>query len=188
MAGRVYTIGHSNLETGRLVDLLRANGVDTVVDVRSQPFSKLYPRFNRRELGEALRLEHIRYSFMGDSLGGRPAAREFYDDDGHVSYARWARSGDFQDGLRRLRSAATRYTVALLCSEEDPSHCHRHLLIARELAFQGWPPSDILHIRGDGRVVPSGELGQQASLLGESGWRSPQSVLHKVRPSTSSAV
>ncbi len=188
MESRLFTIGHSNLEIDRLIELLRANGVDTVVDVRSQPFSKLYPRFNRRELSEALKGAGLRYAFMGDSLGGRPEDAGHYDADGHVNYGRWSQSPEFQTGLQRVAAEATRCSLALLCSEEDPSACHRHLLIARELTSQGWPVSNILHIRADGRVVPSGELGQQASLLGASGWRSPQSVSHKVRPSTSSAV
>lgn len=188
MESEIFTIGHSNFEISKLIQLLRANEVDTIVDVRSQPFSRLYSRFNRRELRDSLRSGGFRYSFMGDSLGGRPEGGVYYDVDGHVSYSRWSQSEAFQDGLRRLRAAAARYRLALLCSEEDPAACHRHLLIARELTSQGWSPSSILHIRGDGRVLASGEVGQQPSLLGASEWRSPQSVLHKVRPSTSSAV
>lgn len=183
---KVFTVGHSALPGARLLDLLRAHSIDTVVDIRSQPYSRLHPQHNREALRDLLKSHGIRYAFMGDALGGRPKDPRHYDEEGHVDYASWSRSPDFQHGLTRLTRSLRKYRVALLCSEEDPNQCHRHLLIARALLNTGWHPSNIVHIRAKGTVISEDALAHQLGLDGESAWRSPQSVLHKVLPSTSS--
>lgn len=183
---RVFTVGHSTLPGPRLLELLRAHSIDTVVDVRSQPYSRLHPQHNRESLRDLLKSHGIRYAFMGDSLGGRPKDPRHYDDEGHVDYSSWSCSTDFQDGLTRLTRSLRKYRVALLCSEEDPNQCHRHLLIARALLSRGWSPSDIVHIRAKGTVISEEALAHQLGLDGDAAWRSPQSVLHKVLPSISS--
>jgi uncharacterized protein (DUF488 family) len=53
-----------------------------------------------------------------------------------------------------LRRGAERYRVAIMCSEEDPTHCHRRLLVAKVLLEEGLT---IGHIRGDGRCERESE-------------------------------
>jgi uncharacterized protein (DUF488 family) len=184
----LFTIGHSNQAFESLVGNLRAYTIESVVDVRSQPVSRYTPHFDRGELTWRLQEAGIRYAFMGDVLGGRPAGAEYYDEDGHVRYDLWSASDAFRAGIRQLRQAAPRRRVALLCSEEDPEACHRHLLIARVLTNDGWPGARIVHIRGDGSCLTDDSIPVQGGLFGaEVEWRSPQSVLHKVRPGTSSS-
>ena len=43
----------------------------------------------------------------------------------------------------------------MLCSEEDPSHCHRRLLVGRVLRQR---KIEVQHIRGDGTVQAEDEL------------------------------
>lgn len=184
----IFTIGHSNQTFEALLANLRAYEIDAVVDVRSQPVSKYTPHFNRGDLTWRLQEAGIKYAFMGDTLGGRPDGREFYDEQGYVRYDLWSASDAFQDGIVRLRQSAERRRSAVLCSEEDPQACHRHLLIARVLASAGWPGSRIAHIRGDSSYVTDASIAVQPDMFGgEVGWRSPQSVLHKVQRSTSSS-
>jgi uncharacterized protein (DUF488 family) len=187
-ADYIFTVGHSNTALGVLLDNLRAYGVEALVDVRSQPYSKYTPHFNRPELTSTLQEEGIRYAFMGDTLGGRPEGREFYDDEGYVRYDRWSESDRFREGIAKLKGSAARRRTAVLCSEEDPEACHRHLLIARVLASDGWPASRIAHIRGDGSCTLDEAIAVQQDLFGgEVAWRSPRSVLHKVQRSASSS-
>ena len=40
-----------------------------------------------------------------------------------------------QGGLRRLVDGATRHRMAVMCSEENPTSCHRHRLITRALSM-----------------------------------------------------
>jgi hypothetical protein len=57
-----------------------------VVDVRSYPYSRIAPHFNREELDTALCRASTRYLFFGEELGGRPSREEHYDEDGHARY------------------------------------------------------------------------------------------------------
>lgn len=154
----VYTIGHSNLSIIRFLALLSMHGITCVADVRSVPFSRFYPQFNKDALAGSLREKNIRYVFMGDVLGGRIQDRECYlskmlpDRKIHIaelvdfnilSHKTW-----FLSGIGELEAIAAKERTALLCSEEDPDRCHRHLLIARKLMEDG---HSILHIRSDGR-------------------------------------
>lgn len=148
--GLAFSIGHSNHSMERLVALLNAQGIATVFDVRSAPYSRHCPQFNRENLMDQLRCEGIGYVFAGEELGGRPEDPALYDEDGRVNYFRLAQTRAFQRGLERLIEAALRERVAMLCSEEDPDHCHRRLLIARALLDRG---VDTLHLRGDGSVA-----------------------------------
>src|SRR5262249_45729072 len=114
---------------------------------------------------------NIKYLFMGEELGGRPDGDEFYDTDNHVLYGYVAESSVLLDGIRRLKELGNVSRVAIMCSEEDPTICHRHLLIGRVLAEQR---VNLLHIRGNGHIQTEEELTQpeekpayEQSLWGE---------------------
>lgn len=153
----LYSIGHSNHPLDAFLDLLRTHGIEVLVDVRSAPYSRYVPHFNPANLKTALKEAGFQYIYMGKELGGRPDGAEFYDADGHVRYDRLAESPLFLAGLDRLISGAERYRVAMMCSEENPTDCHRRLLITRVLAGRGLP---VQHIRGDGRIETEAELAE----------------------------
>ena len=69
----IYTIGHSDHSVAAFVDLLRQHGITTVVDVRSQPYSRWAHQFNRETLARDLKELGFTYAFMGNALGGRPS-------------------------------------------------------------------------------------------------------------------
>lgn len=145
----VYTIGHSNHSPETFLELLRGHAVDEVVDVRSSPASRYYPQFNHGVLSDALERAGIDYVFLGGELGGRPADRSRYDEDGRVDYARLADTDLFDDGIGRVVRAADERRVALMCSEKDPQDCHRALLIARAIEDRGVA---VEHILADGSI------------------------------------
>jgi hypothetical protein len=159
---RLFTIGHSNHEFARFVELLRNAGVTAVADVRSQPFSQRYPQFNRAELRSGLADAEIAYAFLGDELGGRPRDSTLYDMEGRVRYERVRQTTFFQKGLDRLETALDSFSVALLCSEEDPIVCHRGLMIAPALVERKLLPN---HLRGDNSVETTEDF--EARLLVE---------------------
>jgi uncharacterized protein (DUF488 family) len=179
-APRLFTIGHSNQALEDFLDLLQQQGIEVVADVRTVPRSRYVPHFNAKPLAAALARRAIDYLSLGLELGGRPESDEFYDEQGHVLYGRLAVSPAFQEGIDRVLGEAASYRIALLCSEENPSRCHRHLLIGRVLRERGIAVS---HIRGDGRLETEAELaaredrdGAQPTLfaggLAERPWRS----------------
>jgi uncharacterized protein (DUF488 family) len=151
--------------------------IEVVVDVRSSPYSRFAPHFNTDPLGTSLRAAGLKYVFLGRELGGRPDGT-FYDHEGHVLYGRVARSPLFNEGLERLQRGLRAHRVAVMCAEEDPTDCHRRLLVARVLLDRGVV---VRHVRGDGRVQDEAELGgfPQGELFNgfeESAWRSTRSV------------
>ncbi len=192
---RILSIGHSNQSLEAFLGLLRLHQIEVLVDARSHPYSKHAPHFDARPLKEAVKASGIKYLYLGKELGGRPAGAEFYDADGHVLYGRVAQSPLFLEGIRRLEEGAQKYRIALMCSEENPTSCHRRLLIGRVLAARGLT---LDHIRGDGRIQAEMELantegtqqgGEQPGLFGqreERAWRSTRSVLPR-RPQLSSS-
>lgn len=48
--GEVFTIGHSNHELGEFLGLLKRQGIEALVDVRSHPRSRYAPRFDAAAL------------------------------------------------------------------------------------------------------------------------------------------
>ena len=193
---RIYSIGHSNHTSETFLNLLRAHEVELVVDVRSAPYSRYAPHFARRTLEPSLSEAGITYLFLGRELGGRPGEDEFYDDQGRVLYWRVARTPAFRDGIGHLEQKVTSVRAAILCSEEDPTGCHRRLLVGRVLAERGIA---LEHIRGDGRLVSEADLmagekrarrsgDRQLDLFdgAETTWRSIRSVSRRRRRPSSS--
>ncbi len=188
----LFTIGHSNHSAEHFCGLLRQHGIDVLVDVRSQPYSQYSPHFNRELLKPVVVGSGLQYVFMGEELGGRPPELDCYDDEGHVLYSKLSQSPRFLRGIDRVEKGIEKYRVALMCSEEDPTVCHRFLLIARVLADRG---AALQHIRGDGRIDPHALLandGPDSQMLlfpeakEEKPWRSLRSVLPKPTLPTSS--
>ena len=177
----IYTIGHSNHGLEDFLRLLAARGVEVLVDVRSKPYSRYVPHFNQGALRDFLEKHGIDCRHMGDRLGGMPQERSMYDEEGRVLYRELARSEGFRQGIGELISLASELLVAVMCSEEDPSACHRSLLVGRVLAREG---IEVVHIRGDGRlessVASGGEApGGQTEMFPakEEEWKSTRSVL-----------
>lgn len=124
--------------------MLLDHQIGAVIDVRSAPYSRFVPQFNRKSLGMLLKQADIAYVYLGDDLGGRPSTPDQYDHRGQVCYRRVTESSSFQSGLERVLEGASMYRVALMCSEENPVDCHRALLVAHELWHRDIP---ISHIR-----------------------------------------
>jgi len=146
----IFTIGHSTHSLDELLELLMRYEIEEVVDIRSHPGSRHHPHFNRPVLQKAVETAGMEYRWAGEYLGGRPRGQKETEgwSEGDVEHA--LRKDRFRQGLERLVELATLKRTAILCAEEDPSHCHRSFLVARGLGE--WPNVTVLHIRGDGRV------------------------------------
>jgi uncharacterized protein (DUF488 family) len=121
------------------------------------------PQFNREKLSLALEAADIRYAFMGDSLGGRPADRSLYaPGEEHPDYQLIRSSPAFREGIRALLSLAAAERVAMMCSEGDYRKCHRAMLITPALLEAG---AQVLHIEPEGTTVEAEPEPRQLSLL-----------------------
>lgn len=161
----LYTLGHSNVSADSIIDLLHKHGIKVVVDVRSTPYSQYTPQFNREALEQNLHSNGIEYKFAGEYLGGRPSDPACYKlgavPEGNanylelVDYPKVAKQPWYLKGIKRLIDVAQASPTAIMCSEENPGHCHRHHLITQTLLDQG---VRVVHIRKDGRVEEATKL------------------------------
>jgi uncharacterized protein (DUF488 family) len=144
----IYTVGHSNHPIEKFVSLLTGNDITAIADVRSRPFSRRHPQFNKDRLAAMLAEHGIAYLFLGKELGARSDDPSCYVG-GKVQYSRLAATGLFKSGNKRVLEAAKKYRLALMCAEKEPLDCHRTLLVARALETRG---ASILHILSDGSI------------------------------------
>lgn len=156
---KLYTIGHGNHNFNQFIQLLEDNGIMVLVDVRTAPYSRYNPQFNKEELERVLPNYWMEYVYAGKYLGGRPSDPGLYksrflpDDDvdylHEVDYKEIMKREWFIKAIERLVEMADEQTSVIMCSEEDPASCHRHHLIAKYLIVKH-PEVDVYHIRGDG--------------------------------------
>jgi uncharacterized protein (DUF488 family) len=144
----IYTVGHSNHPIEAFMRLLIDSGITAVADVRSQPFSRRCPQFNKERLAATLAQHEIAYVFLGRELGARSSDESCYEN-GQVQYRRLAATPLFEQGIDRVLAGAKKFRVALMCAEKEPLDCHRTLLVSRALETRG---AVIAHILADGRI------------------------------------
>jgi uncharacterized protein (DUF488 family) len=143
----VCTIGHSNRLIGTFVELLRANEIVRVLDVRTVPRSRHNPQFNRETLAESLGALSIGYTHLPD-LGGLRHARADSFNAGWTNlsfrgYADYMQSPEFAESVQRVAELAISERCALMCAEAVPWRCHRSL-IGDALLVRGVGVEDII--------------------------------------------
>jgi uncharacterized protein (DUF488 family) len=162
-----------------VAELLAAHKIGCLVDVRSTPYSRFKPEFNREALDATLTVAGVRYVFLGDALGGRPDAPECYVD-GKVDYDLVRERDVYKRGLEKLAAARARsMRVAVFCSEGRPEECHRSKLIGPSLVERGIP---VIHIDEAGTLRSQEEMiqrltGGQIGLFGEPSFTSRKRYL-----------
>jgi uncharacterized protein (DUF488 family) len=188
MDTQLWTIGHGLIAVDRLLDLLKQAGIEAVADVRTVPYSNRASQFDRPVLETSLNTSGIRYRYFGKELGGRPKDDAFYDLSGHVYYRRMAETPSFLAGMELLIRGADQKRTVVLCSESDPTKCHRNLLVGRVARQRGATVKHILH-DGSTRMFDD-ELVTQTGLPGMEEadvWRSLVQVRQEPQPNTSSS-
>ncbi|MBI1297162.1 DUF488 family protein [bacterium] len=146
----IFTIGHSTHPIDDFLALLAQHDIRCLVDVRTQPYSRWNPQFNRELLATALKDVGVHYVDMGSSLGGRPDQADLYDPgQERPNYSRQRQTPLYQHGVRDLEVQAQAERTAIMCSEGDPEICHRHNLITPSLIDDGFI---VQHILPDGAI------------------------------------
>ncbi|WBA07772.1 DUF488 family protein [Salinivibrio kushneri] len=133
----IISIGYSRRSIREFIEALVEYDVKYLIDVRTKPFSKYHPEFNKDLLEATLKNAGIKYVFMGDSVGGLPSDSQCYTE-GKVDYRKTADSNVFKHGLERLIKANDLdVNVSIMCAEMKPEQCHRSKLIGEELTKKG---------------------------------------------------
>jgi uncharacterized protein (DUF488 family) len=143
----IFTVGHSTRTVEELVEMLRAHGVERLVDVRTIPRSRHNPQFNRETISKALHNRRLSYRYM-KALGGlRHASRNSINrgwrNASFRGYADYMQTQNFEKALERLVELAEQKSTAIMCAEAVPWRCHRSL-IADALIVRGFEVQDIM--------------------------------------------
>jgi len=148
MSYELYTIGHSNHTIEKFIELASMHSITTVYDVRSHPYSKFNPQFNRETIEEELKIRNIKYYFLGEELGPRSSDQDCYID-GKVQYSCISKTFQFNQGIERLLVEMESNRISIMCAEKDPIICHRTILICRHMRQYD---IEIKHILEDGEI------------------------------------
>ena len=159
----IWTIGHSTRSLKAFVELLRAHGIERLVDVRRFPRSLRHPHFNTEALAEALPAAGLAYRHL-PGLGGfrRPRAgsrNAGWRNASFRGYADYMETEQFAGQLATLLEEARAGRTAYMCAEAVPWRCHRSLisdaLVARGVEVRhilGPGPADAHALRAGARV------------------------------------
>jgi len=153
-----FTIGHSTRPIEEFVRLLRAGGVNIVVDVRTVPRSRTNPHYNADALPAALagyQIGHTRIAELG-GLRGRirdvpPEANGWWSNRSFHNYADHALGDGFRRGLEKLVALGRERRTAVMCSEAVWWRCHRRI-IADWVIGRG---EALFHLNGADGIEPA---------------------------------
>lgn len=154
----IYSIGYSTYKFNSFLSILKKHRIDCLVDVRSLPYSKSFPDYNREVLCKALEDNGIQYCDFSLEFGARQESPDFYTKDMILDFEKYISSEQFQAGVARLLGIhAQGKNIALMCAERNPLDCHRAIMISRGLKQNA---TMIYHIVGKD-VVPHSDLEKQ---------------------------
>ncbi len=162
----IYTIGHSTQPFEQFLELLKAHGIEKVVDVRTVPGSRRAPHFNREHLTKALAGAGIGYLHL-KGLGGwrkprKDSINTAWQNDSFRGFADYMQTEDFEQSLQELIALAKEERVAIMCAEAVPWRCHRSL-IADALTVHGL---EVKHISSRTHANPH-KLTDFAKVIGK---------------------
>lgn len=125
-------MGTSNWPFAQFVKILRAFGIEMVIDVRRFATSK-FPYFRKDTLCQALAEKNLGYYYLGKELGG-------FRQGGYEAYTQTL---EYLVGLELLERMASRCRSVLICAERFPWRCHRRF-IGRSLKERDWEVKHII--------------------------------------------
>ncbi len=164
----LYTIGHSTRTFDELVLLLKAHGIETLVDIRAFPMSRRLPHFNRESLEHSLPEHGIRYVWM-KALGGYRKATS--KDSPHTAlrnpsfrnYADYTLTHEFEHAVAALLQIADASRTAYMCAERVYFRCHR-MIVSDWLVAHG---HEVLHIDAEDPAHPHKLLAEARVIDGQ---------------------
>ena len=181
----IFTIGHSTQTFSQFLELLQANGIERVIDIRTIPRSRRNPQYSLDTLGPALEAAGINYVHV-KGLGGlrrpKPDSRNVgWRNASFRGYADYMATTEFELALSRAIQLSQLKLSVLMCAEAVPWRCHRSLvadaLTARKFAVKHIMSANIANeheltpfaqVRGEKVTYPSEKRARRKSASDES--------------------
>jgi uncharacterized protein (DUF488 family) len=152
----IFTIGHSTRSFEEFLELLRAHGIQRLIDIRTIPRSRRNPQYSIETLGPSLKAAGIEYVHLKE-LGGlrrpKPDSKNIgWRNANFRGYADYMGTPEFETALSRAIELSQDKPTVLMCAEAVSWRCHRSLvadaLTAREI--------DVKHIMSATAANPHG--------------------------------
>ena len=141
----IFTIGYSGFTIDSFVYTLKQFDIKCVVDVRSIPFSKFHPDYNKDFLCKVLNENKILYRHYANEFGARQNDHSFYDEDGILDFHKFIASEQFQSGISKVENGIQiGYSFAMMCAEKDPINCHRSIMVGQGFKKSGFSVKNII--------------------------------------------
>lgn len=146
----LFTIGHTNHTHEKFLNLLQIHDINYVLDIRSVPYSKYTPQFNKEPISYYLKENNIDYYQMGKYFGARPDDKNLYSEKGYLDFEKARKSKNFIIGLENIKKGLQKgNNIAFMCTEKDPFDCHRAIMVSRGFELEG---IEVQHIHEDGHL------------------------------------
>lgn len=150
MTQRMFTVGHSTHPIDEFVELLKAHGVEQVVDVRTIAKSRHNPQFGEDQLSRSLPENGIAYQRL-EALGGlrhttKDSVNGAWRNTSFRGYADYMQTDAFQAGLADLLALSDKKPTTIMCAEAVPWRCHRSL-VGDALVVRGVEVLDIMTVK-----------------------------------------
>lgn len=152
---KCYTIGYSGLKINEFIDRLKTRNINCVIDVRSSPYSKFVPEYNRENLKKFFKENKIYYLNFDKEFGARRIEEEVYSNEGIVDFNKTINLDIFKKGLDRIQKGLEKYNIVLMCSEKQPKECHRFSMLSKGLKKIG---VETIHILEDNSEIKNSTL------------------------------
>ncbi len=143
---RFYTVGYQGHSIETFLDLLNAQGIEHLIDVRQLPFSRK-PDFSKKRLTAHLEQAGIGYTHLvalGTPKELRDEVRRNHDYPAFFA-AMEAFVAAQPDALHQALELARAHPSVLLCFEADHAECHR-LVVANALERLAGAPGAAVHL------------------------------------------
>jgi uncharacterized protein (DUF488 family) len=145
---RLYTIGFTQKTAEEFFNLLKANRVQRLVDIRLRPDGQLAGFAKKADLPYFLfhLADGCGYVHLPQLAPTKEILDGYHGDHNWPSYVTRFEALMDQRGLPAGldREEFERQATCLLCSEPGPEKCHRRLVAERMAAL--WPDVEIIHL------------------------------------------
>jgi uncharacterized protein (DUF488 family) len=147
----LYTIGYGNRTLENFISLLQKYDIKILVDVRTTPFSRFRPQFNKLSILRTLEERGIQYIHKGAELGGKPAEIKNVIYEVYNIHQEKRKSITYLQGISFLEQGLEMdCKMAIMCCELDYKNCHRYSLVGEDISNRGW---EVLHIDKNGELT-----------------------------------
>lgn len=144
---QIFTIGYEKRDIDQFLEVLLDNDIDTVVDVRKNPYSMNYT-FIGKKLKSALTnpntgINYIHLPELGIDSENRKELKDLIDYKKlFLEYEKTLTNKEKQEKLNEIIKLGSKQRIALLCFEKDPEYCHRGV-IANYLRKKGFKVNNL---------------------------------------------